>query len=149
MNDAVDLGMLGEDFVEGLLIGHVHVVEDGSLAADEFDAVERDLGRIVEVISDDDIVVVLEKSKRGERPDIASATDRGQSGDEEILVRYQNRKRLFYPVTRTVPTTMVYTLRFCRSFFGPEPKAERWRMMGKSVREAHGALCAKESRSNI
>lgn len=47
MNDAVDLGMSSEDFVELILLCKVNLVESWSLAGNELDAVESNLGRIV------------------------------------------------------------------------------------------------------
>lgn len=49
--------------VQGSLIGDIGLVEDGSLAAEEFDAVKDDLGGIVETVDDDDFVAVLEQSQ--------------------------------------------------------------------------------------
>lgn len=74
MNHAVDLGVLLEDLVEGGLVGDVDLVEVGSLAAEEFDAVNRDLGGVVEAVDDDHIVSVLEKGQGGEGADVARAT---------------------------------------------------------------------------
>ena len=63
MNDRVDLWVFREDFVQGLLVCNVHVVEGRALSGDELDAVDDFLLSIVEVVDDDDIVVGLEKGK--------------------------------------------------------------------------------------
>jgi hypothetical protein len=63
VNDAVDLGVFGKDFVEGSLVCDVDLVKGGALAADELDAIDGDLGRVVEIIDNDDIVAVLEESE--------------------------------------------------------------------------------------
>lgn len=76
MDDAIDLGVGGEDLVESGLVGDVGLVEAGPLAADELDAVEGDLGRVVETIDNDDVVAVLQQGQRGERADVARATAR-------------------------------------------------------------------------
>lgn len=66
MNNAIDLGVLFEDLVEGGLIRDVYLVELWSLAGDELNAVEGHLGRVIEVINNHHLVAVLEKGKRGE-----------------------------------------------------------------------------------
>ena len=82
MNDIVDIRVLLKHLVQGLLIGDVERVVLGSLAADQLDAVQDLLGGVVEVVDDDDLVVGLEESERGERADVAGATGkkRGVSG---------------------------------------------------------------------
>lgn len=74
MNNAVNRRVLREDIVQCWLVGDVNFVEDGPLAADQLDAIKGDLGGIVEVVDDDDIVAVLEEYQRGEGADVASAT---------------------------------------------------------------------------
>lgn len=74
MNDTVDGGVLLEDLVESLLVGNVGLVELGSLAANELDAVESDFGGVVEVIDNHHIVSVLEQCQRGERTNVAGTT---------------------------------------------------------------------------
>lgn len=74
MDDAVDLGVLLEDLVEAGLVGDVYLVELWPLAADELNAVEGHLGRVVEVIDNHHLIAILEKGKRSERADVASAT---------------------------------------------------------------------------
>ena len=76
MNDIVDIRVLLKHLVQGLLIGDVERVVLGSLAADQLDAVQDLLGGVVEVVDDDDLVVGLEESERGERADVASTTAR-------------------------------------------------------------------------
>lgn len=66
MNDTIDLGVLIKDLVQGGLVRDVHLVELWSLAADELNAVEGHLGRVVEVIDNHHLVAVLEKGKGGE-----------------------------------------------------------------------------------
>jgi hypothetical protein len=106
-------------------------VERGPPAADELDAVECDLGRVVQVVDDDDIVVVLEERERREGANVAGATVeketiRSQQSDNCHSQRLEwlnapwcwrsfwrrlclegLKGGLAYPVTRTVPTTMV------------------------------------------
>ena len=74
MNDGVDGGVLGEDLVEGSLVGDVNLVKVGTAAAEELDAVESDLGRVVEAVYDDNIVTMLEQGEGGERTDVAGTT---------------------------------------------------------------------------
>ena len=71
VNDRVNGGVLGEDIVEGLLVGDVDLVEVGAAAADELDAVEGDLGGVVEVVDNDDVVAVLKENQRREGANVA------------------------------------------------------------------------------
>ena len=73
MNDTVDFRMPGEDAVESGLVGHVGLIKGGALAAYQLDAVDGDLGRVVEVVDNYDIVAVLEEGEGRERANIASA----------------------------------------------------------------------------
>ena len=81
MNDIVDIRVLLEHLIQGLLIGDIERVVLGLLAADQLNAVQDLVGGVVEVVDDDDLVVCLEESERGERADVAGAT-----GDEALLV---------------------------------------------------------------
>jgi len=74
VNHAVDLGVLLKDLVKTGIVGHVDLVERGALPADELDAVDGNLGRVVEVVNNDDIITILEQSERGKRPNVTGAT---------------------------------------------------------------------------
>ena len=74
VNDTVDRRMRLEDLVEGAFLSEVGLVEDGPLAADGLDAVEGDLGGVVEVVYDDDLIAMLEEGEGGEGPDVSSTT---------------------------------------------------------------------------
>lgn len=74
VDDAVNLGVRREDGIERGLVGYVCLMEGGALAADELNAVDGDLGRIVEVIDNNDIVAVLEESERRERTNVAGTS---------------------------------------------------------------------------
>jgi len=74
VNDAVNLRVRSEDAIECGLVGDVGLVENRALAADELDAVDGDLGRVVEVVNNHDIVAVLKKRERGKRPNVAGAS---------------------------------------------------------------------------
>lgn len=74
MDHIVNVGVLGKDFVELLLIGDVAVVVLGSLAADEFDSAQHFGVGVVEVVDDDDFVVCFEEGEGGEGADVASAS---------------------------------------------------------------------------
>ena len=63
VNDAVDRGVRLEDLVQSAFLGEVRLVENGPLAADKLDAVEGDLGGVVEVIYDNDLIAMLEESE--------------------------------------------------------------------------------------
>ena len=66
MNDRVDLWMFREDFVQGLPVCDVLVVEGRALSGDELDAVDDFFLSIVEVVHNDNIVVGLEKGENCE-----------------------------------------------------------------------------------
>lgn len=76
VNDTVDGRVLGKDFVEASLVRHVDLVEDGTATAEQLNAVESDLGGVVEAVDDDDIVSVFEEGEGGEGANVASATAR-------------------------------------------------------------------------
>lgn len=74
VDDTVNVRVLLEDLVESVLVGDIGLVEFGPLAADELDAIQSDLGGVVEVIDNHDLVAVLQEGQRGERSDVAGAT---------------------------------------------------------------------------
>lgn len=74
VDDAVDIRVFLEYGVELLLVGDVGLVKRGSLSRNELDAVEGDLGGVVEVIYNDDLVAVLQKSQRREGANVAGST---------------------------------------------------------------------------
>lgn len=130
VNDTVNGRVLLEDLVESLLIDNVGLVELGSLAADELDTVESDLGGVVQVIDNHHIVSVLEQCQRGERANVAGTTAmykisyyscvgwiivlgspmpvdyRHKNSCVKAQEKYETylAKQEAHPVTRTVPT---------------------------------------------
>jgi hypothetical protein len=75
MNDIVNVRVLGEDFIESRLIGKVGVVEGGSSAGQELDAVDDLFARrVVAIVDDNDLVASLDKGYGGERANVAGAT---------------------------------------------------------------------------
>lgn len=74
MDDTVNLRVFGKDLIEGLLVGDVDLVESGAAAAQKLNAIEDNLGRVVEAVDDDDIVAVVEEGERGEGADVARST---------------------------------------------------------------------------
>ena len=74
MDDIVNVGVLVKDLVEGHLVGQIGLVELGAAAAEELDAVEGDLGRVVETVDNDDIVAILKQGEGGEGADVARST---------------------------------------------------------------------------
>lgn len=74
MNHAVNLWVCRKHLVHSRLIGNVYLVKGWSLSAEELDAIEGDLGGVVQGVDDDDVVVILEEGKGGERANVASAT---------------------------------------------------------------------------
>lgn len=74
MDDAVDGGVLGKDLVQRLLVGDVDLVKVGAAAGQQLDPVNRNLGRVVEAVDNDDIVAGVEQGQSREGADVASAT---------------------------------------------------------------------------
>lgn len=74
MDDTVNLWVLGEDLLQARLVGDVAFVEVGSLAAEQLDAIEGDLGGVVEAVNNDNIVAMLEQGQGSEGTDVACAT---------------------------------------------------------------------------
>ena len=66
MDDTVDIGMRSEDLVQSFFICDIDLVELRSLSAEQLNAVEGNLGGIVEGIDDDDFVTMLKKGKARE-----------------------------------------------------------------------------------
>lgn len=74
VDDAVNVGMRSKDLVQCLLICDVGFVEFWSFSADQLDAVQGDLGRVVEAVDDDNLVAMFEKGQSREGPDVARAS---------------------------------------------------------------------------
>ena len=102
VNNIVDVGVFSKDVLEGLLVGDVGIVKDGSLAADGLDAVQDLLGRVVQVVDNDDLVVGLEQGEGCEAADVSGATVATVSA-----WRGSPAQSGTYPVTRTEPTGIV------------------------------------------
>lgn len=66
VNDAVNVAVLLEDGIEGLLVGDIALGILGLLAADQLNAVDDFLGGVVEVVNDDDLVAGFEEGEGGE-----------------------------------------------------------------------------------
>jgi hypothetical protein len=108
VDDIVNVGVVGENLVEGLFIGYVNIVEVGSLAADGLDAVDDLLGRVVEIVDNDDLVVGLEQGEGGKSTNVSSATVASISAWRGTLAH-----RGAYPVTRTDPTGILVCVCAC------------------------------------
>lgn len=74
MDDAINLGVLFENVVEGGLVCNIGLVELWSLAANELNAIEGDLGGVVEVIDNHDLVAILEQCQGGEGANVTGTT---------------------------------------------------------------------------
>lgn len=75
MHDGIDAGVLREDVVETSLVGHIDLVEGRSLSANELDAIDGFLGRVVEVVDDHDVVASEEEFERREGADVARSSN--------------------------------------------------------------------------
>lgn len=60
VDDTVDVRVGLEDLVESTLLGDVNLDELRSLSGDELNAVDDLVGRVVEVVRDDDLVAGLD-----------------------------------------------------------------------------------------
>lgn len=74
MYDTVDVWMGVEDLVEILFFSNVDLKEFRTLARDELDAVKDDRRRIVEIVSDHDLVPGIKEGERREGANVARAT---------------------------------------------------------------------------
>lgn len=74
MNNAVNVGVRLEDLVESGLVGHIDLSELGLLAGDQLNALESLVGRVVEVVCDNDLVASLEQSEGGEGANVTGTT---------------------------------------------------------------------------
>jgi hypothetical protein len=109
VDNAVNVGVGLKDLVESGWVGDIGLDELGPLAADQFNAVDDFGGRVVQVVGNDDLVASLEQGEGREGPDVARSSVCSQraargSGDA-------NGDRIAYPVTRTVPTAIVQSIR--------------------------------------
>lgn len=84
MDDAVDGGVLGKHLVQSLLVGDVNLVEVGTAAGQQLDAVEGDLGGVVEAVDNDDIVAGVQQSQSCEGADVARSTANHLSVNKSI-----------------------------------------------------------------
>ena len=57
MDHAINIWMRLEHLIKVLLLSDIDIVIFGSLAADEFDAIDDLLGRIVQIVCNHDLVV--------------------------------------------------------------------------------------------
>lgn len=74
MDNAVNVGVSLEHLVEVLLVGDIELNELGLLAADQLNAVQSLGGRVVQIVSNDDLVASLQQSEGGERANVARTT---------------------------------------------------------------------------
>lgn len=104
MNHAVNIWVGLENLVKRSRLSDIDIIEFGPLAADELDAPDGFLRRVVEVIGYHHLVVGFEKCQCSKRTDVASPSTiksgMGWQGDNSWLERS-------YPVTRTEPTGIV------------------------------------------
>lgn len=77
VDDIVDVRVLLEDLVECGFILDVELVELWPFAGDELDAIDDFLGRVVEVVDDDNFVAGIKERERCERANVAGATATG------------------------------------------------------------------------
>ncbi len=76
MDNAADFWMSSEHSVQRGLVRHVDLVEFGSPAAEELDAIEGHFGGIVKTVDNHHVVVMLEESEGRERPNVPGPSRR-------------------------------------------------------------------------
>lgn len=74
VNDAVNVGVGRKHLVKGSWVGDISLDELRPLAGDQFNAIEDLFGRVVQVVSDDDLVTSLDEGEGRERADIARSS---------------------------------------------------------------------------
>ena len=74
MDDAVNVGVCSKHLVEAGRVGDVDLEEVGSLAGDQFNAVDDLWGRVEQVVGNDNLVVSLQESKGREGANIARSS---------------------------------------------------------------------------
>ena len=63
VNDAVNVGVGRKHLVKGSWVGDISLDELRPLAGDQFNAIEDLFGRVVQVVSDDDLVTSLDEGE--------------------------------------------------------------------------------------
>lgn len=74
VDDTVDVGVSLEHLIEAILLGDIELNELSLLAADKLNTLEGLGRRVVQVVSNDDLVASLEQGQGGERANVARAT---------------------------------------------------------------------------
>ena len=87
MDNAVDIGMFRKHIVESFLVPDVKTNTVRSLAADEFYAIDDLLGRIVEIVCDNDFVASVEEGEGGKGANVASTPARKSLAAEPLAIR--------------------------------------------------------------
>lgn len=76
MYHTINIRMLLKDSIQGAINRDIDIVERRLLPAQELNSIENFLGRVVQVVGDDDFVASFQQSKSGERADVAGASVR-------------------------------------------------------------------------
>jgi hypothetical protein len=76
VDDAVNFRVLGENLIDGLLVCDVDLVKGRAAAANQLNAIEGDLGGVVEGVNNNDIVTVLKEGEGGERTNVSGTTEK-------------------------------------------------------------------------
>lgn len=76
MYHAINIRMLLKNSVQGAINRNIDIIKRGFLPAEELNSIENFLGRVVQVVSDDDFVASFQKSQSGERADVARSSVR-------------------------------------------------------------------------
>ena len=74
VDNAVNVRVGLEHLVEAIFLGDIELDEFGLLAGDQLNTLEGLGRRVVQVVSDDDLVTGLEEGESGERANVARAT---------------------------------------------------------------------------
>lgn len=74
MNHIVNIRVRIEHLLERLLIGDIELKELRPLPTDQLDAIDNLLGRVLQVVSDDDFVAGFQQRERRERANVPGTT---------------------------------------------------------------------------
>ena len=86
LDDAVDVLVLGEDFLDGGLVGHVSLDKAEVLARDLLDACESLRAGVVVVIGHDDVVARVQQLDTGVAADVTGTTANQNCHNSRLLI---------------------------------------------------------------
>lgn len=74
MDHIVNIWVVGEDLVQALLVCDVDIVQSWANTRDHLNAIDDFIGRVVQVVHNDNLVASLNEGESGEGADVAGAS---------------------------------------------------------------------------